>query len=297
MKRIEGKMPMIKKILITIVGIIIVASSFFTGCIEDTDEDGNGEVITQGILELHITDKPAELDILYANVSISMVQVHKAGAGEVEEEEPDEEENGGEGFTADADGEYEGEVGDLIQFIGLASGGEEPYNWSWDFGDGNTSIEQNPQHDYNASGEYVVNLTVTDNTNATAWDITVAKIGVDEDNNSTAGWFPIVNESQTFDLIALLNVTDLLGTASLSVGKYTQIRLTIDSAVITINNSGEIEEHNLTIPSGSVKLIKVFWVYENETTTLTLDFDIYESVHKTGNNKYVMKPTIKVIQE
>jgi len=30
---------------------------------------------------------------------------------------------------------------------------------------------------------------------------------------------------------------------------------------------------------------------------LTLDFDIHESVHKTGSDNYIMKPTIKVIQE
>ncbi len=35
--------------------------------------------------------------------------------------------------------------------------------WSWDFGDGNTSTEQNPVHDYNTPGKYTVTLTVTNN--------------------------------------------------------------------------------------------------------------------------------------
>ncbi|MCK5300431.1 MAG: DUF4382 domain-containing protein, partial [Thermoplasmatales archaeon] len=35
----------------------------------------------------------------------------------------------------------------------------------------------------------------------------------------------------------------------------------------------------------------------NETTTLTLDFDVYESIHQTGSDKYIMNPTIKVIHE
>ena len=34
--------------------------------------------------------------------------------------------------------------------------------FSWDFGDGNTSKERNPEHAYAASGEYVVTLTVED---------------------------------------------------------------------------------------------------------------------------------------
>ncbi len=35
-------------------------------------------------------------------------------------------------------------------------------NWEWDFGDGNTSNEQNPNHGYLAEGKYTVTLTVTD---------------------------------------------------------------------------------------------------------------------------------------
>jgi len=37
----------------------------------------------------------------------------------------------------------------------------EPTSWSWAFGDGNTSTEQNPQHTYAASGDYIVCLSVS----------------------------------------------------------------------------------------------------------------------------------------
>jgi hypothetical protein len=119
----------------------------------------------------------------------------------------------------------------------------------------------------------------------------------EENGNGNAGWYTIVNESQIFDLIALQEVTDVLGEETLSAGKYTQIRLTIEKAEITINNSGVLEAHDLKIPSGKIKLTKGFWINEDETTVLTLDFDIHRSVHKTGSNKYIMKPTIKIIQE
>jgi gliding motility-associated-like protein len=36
-------------------------------------------------------------------------------------------------------------------------------SWSWDFGDGNTSIIQNPTHTYSATGYYTVRLIVTNN--------------------------------------------------------------------------------------------------------------------------------------
>ncbi len=39
--------------------------------------------------------------------------------------------------------------------------------WAWDFGDGNNSTLQNPQHSYTAPGQYTVTLTVTDNDNDT----------------------------------------------------------------------------------------------------------------------------------
>jgi len=34
------------------------------------------------------------------------------------------------------------------------------FSWSWTFGDGSTSAEQNPQHVYAAAGTYTVALTV-----------------------------------------------------------------------------------------------------------------------------------------
>ena len=41
-------------------------------------------------------------------------------------------------------------------------------SWSWDFGDGNTTTEQNPSHTYTDYGTYAVSLTVTDDVGASA---------------------------------------------------------------------------------------------------------------------------------
>ncbi|MEM6270363.1 MAG: PKD domain-containing protein [Bacteroidota bacterium] len=51
-----------------------------------------------------------------------------------------------------------------------------PTNWLWDFGDGNTSIMQNPTHTYAAPGSYTVCLTVTDTcgTDSSCQSVTVA---------------------------------------------------------------------------------------------------------------------------
>jgi len=55
--------------------------------------------------------------------------------------------------------------GNELQFIGIVSEGASPFTWSWDFGDGTTSDEQNPTHAFNDKGTYLVTLTVTDGIN------------------------------------------------------------------------------------------------------------------------------------
>jgi hypothetical protein len=149
------------------------------------------------------------------------------------------------------------------------------------------------------TGEGTLVLQITDapgDLNITEALVTISSIKVhlgSGGNNSTAGWYTIVDEQQTFDLIAIKDVKEFLGEENLSSGIYTQIRLNIDKALVTINGT----QYNLTIPSKNIKLIKAFWINNSETTILTLDFDVNESVHKTGNDKYIFKPTIKVIQE
>jgi hypothetical protein len=85
-------------------------------------------------------------------------------------------ENGDDDFEADAGDDYEGIVGEVIQFNGSASGGIEPYSWNWSFDDGNFSNDQNPTHSYSSEGEYEVILTVTDDTGAIATDETKVEI-------------------------------------------------------------------------------------------------------------------------
>jgi PKD repeat protein len=65
-------------------------------------------------------------------------------------------------LVADADGPYEGVVGEPIQFYGSATGGVPPYSWNWEFGDGSHSTEQNPMHTYASPGTYTATLTVID---------------------------------------------------------------------------------------------------------------------------------------
>nr|MCK4929905.1 DUF4382 domain-containing protein [Nanoarchaeota archaeon] len=114
----------------------------------------------------------------------------------------------------------------------------------------------------------------------------------DINGGGDAGWRTVVDEEQTFDLIAIQDVKAFSGETDLEPGKYTQIRLLIASVSLEVSG----EPASLKIPSNKIKLVKPFTINSGETTTLTLDFDAGKSVHQAGS-KYILKPTIKVIQE
>ena len=59
--------------------------------------------------------------------------------------------------------------------------------WLWDFGDGNTSAQQNPVHVYANAGTYSVSLTVTDDADAT--NVKTASLTVASDNDAPVAQF------------------------------------------------------------------------------------------------------------
>ena len=149
-------------------------------------------------------------------------------------------------------------------------------------------------------GEGTLILQITDapgDLNITEALVTMSEVrvhyaGINE-NDTLGEWKTIVNESQTFDLIALQNVTELFGEANLSAGWYTQIRLIVDQALVTIDGV----QYDLEISPKKVKLIKPWKIVDDETLILTLDFNVQKSIHETGNGRYKMEPTIKIIQD
>lgn len=49
-----------------------------------------------------------------------------------------------------------------VSFAVSATGGTQPYTWSWEFGEGKSSTQQNPSHQYVIAGTYKANVTATD---------------------------------------------------------------------------------------------------------------------------------------
>ncbi|MEF8874470.1 MAG: PKD domain-containing protein, partial [Candidatus Thermoplasmatota archaeon] len=70
-------------------------------------------------------------------------------------------------------------TGESVQFQDSSTPENEIASWSWDFGDGATSSEENPTHSYDEAGPYTVELTVTGDDGLT--DTTTDQITVQDD--------------------------------------------------------------------------------------------------------------------
>ncbi|MDD1672743.1 MAG: DUF4382 domain-containing protein [Methanomicrobiales archaeon] len=115
----------------------------------------------------------------------------------------------------------------------------------------------------------------------------------ESNDTSTGGWTVVVNQTQTVNLMNLTNVSQVLGQKTMDAGRYTQIRLKIDSGTITVNGT----DYNLTVPSGVLKLNRGFVLEPDKTLRLTLDFNVERSIIRTGTNQYKLEPVIAVLSE
>ncbi len=70
------------------------------------------------------------------------------------------------GFYPD---KYSAQLNETISFTDLSEGLNPITNWTWDFGDGNISYDQNPNHTYAVDGLYNVTLNVTDGSNISSF--------------------------------------------------------------------------------------------------------------------------------
>ncbi len=168
-------------------------------------------------------------------------------------------------FYASCNGPYVQSVDTPIQFIGSAIGGTPPYSWQWNFGDGNTSIQQTPAHSYAKPGVYQATASVSDtngHTRAFTTQVTVihppySTLYVDDDySESTPGWnltrFPSIQPA--VDLAGLHN------TIHVNDGYYTEnihiprsMHLYSENNVTTIIE-GQTSHHVIDISSDQVTI-------------------------------------------
>ncbi|MBI3186362.1 MAG: DUF4382 domain-containing protein [Gammaproteobacteria bacterium] len=100
------------------------------------------------------------------------------------------------------------------------------------------------------------------------------------------------------DLLALTGgISDtILEDQILPAGQVEWIRLKVNesNSYITING----EQYGLTIPSASqsgLKLNRPITIAENGIATFTIDFDLRKSVHERSGNNYMLRPTLRLV--
>ena len=115
-------------------------------------------------------------------------------------------------------------------------------------------------------------------------------------NNSTeeeAGWLPvnILAGNETFDLLQIQGIEEVLAIAELEPGKYTQIRMTVSNVQVRL---GDGNLTDVMLPSGKLKFVRPFDIVEGQTTALLFDFDAEKSVNVTGSGQIIVKPVVKL---
>ena len=95
---------------------------------------------------------------------------------------------------------------ETVQFVDQSIDEDgEIVGWQWDFGDGNTSVLQNPSHRYADDGTYIVKLTVTDDKGASAEKQMIIEVFNDPPTSAftTDIEKPKINEEITFTSLAI----------------------------------------------------------------------------------------------
>lgn len=142
----------------------------------------------------------------------------------------------------------------------------------------------------------VVEVHVTDpgyGNNISSIDFTASAVEIHKagDEGEEGEWIPLDITMPTFDLIELKEegLEETLASGNVTVGKYTQIRVTIEKVEVKL---GEAEPEGATLPSSELKFVRPFEVVEGQTTILALDFDADKSVTVTGDAKVIVRPVV-----
>lgn len=129
--------------------------------------------------------------------------------------------------------------------------------------------------------------------------VDIRDVRINYSSDTSSGWVSLGNvQTGSYDLLRLVNDQDtLLADAEINTGRIQQIRLVLgpDNYVIV-----DGVRHNLETPSAQQSGLKINIhqdANEGVMYKLLLDFDVAKSIHRTGNGKYMLKPTIRAILE
>lgn len=108
-----------------------------------------------------------------------------------------------------------------------------------------------------------------------------------------ASWTALGIRNGTIDLAVLTNASELLASAELPTGKYTQIRLVVTSATGVMANGTEV---TFDIPSGELKTTHPFEIVAGGKQAFTLEIDLDQSITNDGSG-WKFRPVLGSIAE
>jgi hypothetical protein len=125
--------------------------------------------------------------------------------------------------------------------------------------------------------------------------VTIDEVSV---HQSGGDWIPLplAQTPFTIDLLQFADghTTQLVPQVALTSGKYTQVRLGVQSATIVTDTDERIP---VEIPSGNLKTDKNFDfdVTGGGAVDLTVDFDLSQSLVVRGSGQYQLKPVLHLV--
>lgn len=107
------------------------------------------------------------------------------------------------------------------------------------------------------------------------------------------GWInvPLDGNTITFDLLNIQGIEHYIGTANLTAGTYTQVRLQVTAIKVGLNGN---TPEAATLPSNVLRVAHSFQISAGQTTSLLFDFDASRMVTVAGNGKVIVKPVVKL---
>jgi hypothetical protein len=159
----------------------------------------------------------------------------------------------------------------------------------------------------NGSSTGTVSLSMTDAKPVLPANVTNCIVTIDEVlvHSPGGGWqsLPMKQNPYIIDLLQFYDgfTTEFVPPVNLPKGKYTQVRLSVTSAVLRFDNGGTTEDVTVTIPSENLKTDKNFDfdVAEGGFVDITVDFDLSKSIvveGPVGTPSYKLKPVLHLVE-
>lgn len=122
--------------------------------------------------------------------------------------------------------------------------------------------------------------------------VTVSEVAFHNEGGGNNTWVTCSLTGTTFDLVQLVNTTELMAQCSLPNGTYNLIFISVSGVEAVVNG----QEYNCTLPSGEFKVpLGSSPIVVNGTSyDVNVDFGAVNSVVITGNGKCIVMPVIHV---